>query len=236
MPTTAVGLILFVALLAPGLSFSAYRAVNVPVQKPSPLRELGGIALRSTIWDVVVLGVFGLLRVAFPSHTPDVGRLARDPSTYLQVDLAYLFWWGAAVLAAACAAAVGAARLAGSAPARRLAERAPFSWFTPRGGVSVEPAWWILFNQYPDTQVYAGAMLDDGSYLGGWILSFSPDSDETADRELTLSGPISYRSPTADDAVDLGVGAVAVSARRIQYLTVSYVDRAAAAEPGSGSR
>jgi hypothetical protein len=35
---------------------------------------------------------------------------------------------------------------------------------------------------------------------------------------------ITYRSPTAYEAIDLGVGAVAISARRIQYLTVSYLD------------
>jgi hypothetical protein len=224
MPTTAVGLILFVVLLAPGFSFTAYRAVSVPTRRLSPLKELGGIALRSTAWDAVALVVFGLLRVALPSHTPDVGRLARDPADYLRTDLAYLFWWMSALLVFACAAAVGAARFAGSAGAQQLGERAPFSWFTPRGGVSADPAWWTLFKQFPDKQVYAGAMLDDGSYLGGWVLSFSPNSDETADRELTLSGPISYRSPTVDEPVDLGVGAVALSARRIQYLTVSYLE------------
>jgi hypothetical protein len=226
MPTTAVGLILFVALLAPGLSFSAYRAVNVPVQKLSALRELGGVALRSTICDIFALASFGVVRVASPSHTPDIGRLARDPASYIHADLAYLFWWAIVVLAWACATAVGAALFASSVRARQWGKRRPFSWFTPRGGVSADPAWWVLFQQYPDKLVYAGAVLDDGSYLGGWVLSYSPDSDETADRELTLSGPISYRSPTEDAVVDLGVGAVAVSARRIQYLTVSYVEPA----------
>jgi hypothetical protein len=84
----------------------------------------------------------------------------------------------------------------------------------------------VLFNQYPDKQVYVGAQLDDGTYLAGWVLSYSPNSDETADRELTLSGPISFRSPTADVVSELDVGAIALSARRIQYLTVSYLDPA----------
>jgi hypothetical protein len=74
------------------------------------------------------------------------------------------------------------------------------------------------------------SVLDDGSYLGGWVLTYSPDSDETADRELTLSGPVTYRSPTGQEAMDLGVSAVAVSARRIQYLTVSYLEP----EPSTG--
>ncbi|HEU5268924.1 MAG TPA: DUF6338 family protein [Jatrophihabitans sp.] len=224
MPTTAVGLILFVVLLAPGLSYSAYRAVHGPVRKPSALRELGAIALRSAVSDVFALGVFGLVRIVLPSHTPDVGRLARNPASYLRADLAYLFWWAVAVLMLACGAAIGAARLPGRPSVRRLAGRAPFRWLPSRQGISPDPAWWFLFNQYPDKQAYAGAVLDDGSYLGGWLLTFSLDSDETADREITLTGPIAYRSPTAAKAVDLGVGAVAVSARRIQYLTVSYLE------------
>src|SRR3954447_18347043 len=115
MPTTAAGLILFVILLAPGLGYSAYRAVNGPVPKPSALRELGGIALRSAICDVFALGTFGVVRIVLPSHTPDVGRLARDPASYLRADLAYLFWWAVAVLVLACGVAIGAARFAGSA-------------------------------------------------------------------------------------------------------------------------
>jgi len=230
MPTTAVGLIVFVILLAPGLSFSAYRAVNRPVQRPSALRELAGIALRSTILDTWALGVFGLVRILLPSHTPDVGRLTREPATYLRADLAYLFWWAVAVLGLACGAAIGAARFAGSVSAQQLAGRAPFRWLPTRREASSSPAWWFLFNQYSDRQAYAGTVLDDGSYLGGWVLRFSPDSDETADRELTLSGPVTYRSPTGDETVDLGVSAVAVSARRIQYLTVSYLEP----EPSTG--
>ncbi|MEO6703710.1 MAG: DUF6338 family protein [Jatrophihabitantaceae bacterium] len=223
MPTTTVGLVVFVVLLAPGLTYSVYRAASTPVQKPSPLRELGGIALRSVIWDIAALLVFGMVRVLYPANTPDVGRLARDRSAYLRDHFAYVFWWAVALLLFACLAALGAALFASSSAGVQAFAKPPLSWFTPRGGVSGDPAWWVLFNQYPDARVYVGVTLDDGSYLGGWVLSYSPDSDESADRELTLSGPISYRSPTAANAGNLDVGAVAVSARRIQYLTVSYI-------------
>jgi len=141
MPTTAVGLIVFVILLAPGLSHSAYRTVNGPIRKPSPLRELGGIALRSVVCDVFALGAFGLVRIVLPSHTPDVGRLARDPVSYLRADLAYLFWWAVALLALACAAAIGTARFAGSTSAQRLAEGAPFRWFPSRRKAAVDTAY-----------------------------------------------------------------------------------------------
>lgn len=223
MPTTTVGLVLFIVLLAPGLTYSVYRAASTPVQKPSALRELGGIALRSVVWDLFALGVFGVIRVLAPSHTPDVGQLAQHRGTYLTDHLAYVFWWAVGVLAFACVAALGAALIASSDWWSATLVHRPLVWFTPRGGVSGDPAWWVLFNQHPEAKVYASVTLDDGSFLGGWVLSYSPDSDETADRELTLSGPITYRSSTSEDAAELGVGAVAVSARRIQFLSVSYI-------------
>lgn len=76
--------------------------------------------------------------------------------------------------------------------------------------------------------------LEDGTYLGGWVNSYSPDSDETADPELTLAGPITFRGSEDDEPSDLGVSAVSISARRPSYLTVTYVAKGvevAAADP-----
>ena len=41
MPTTAVGLLIFIVLLAPGLTWVGYRSASRPVTKPTALRELG---------------------------------------------------------------------------------------------------------------------------------------------------------------------------------------------------
>lgn len=81
-----------------------------------------------------------------------------------------------------------------------------------------------------------GVTLEDGTYLGGYVLSYSPDSKETADRELTLSGPINFRAPDSNDdgeGTRLEVGAIAISARRINYLTVSYITREDSSPDGS---
>jgi len=68
-----------------------------------------------------------------------------------------------------------------------------------------------------------GCELNDGSYLGGELFTYNSDEDETGDRELALSSPITYRA-AGDDPVDLeDVGAVSVSARQIKFLTVSYL-------------
>ena len=228
MPTTTIGLIVFVVLLAPGLVFSAYRAVHTPVQKPTALREVGGITLRSVIWDVVALAAFGVVRVIFPHDTPDVGRLVRGDTAYIRGDAAYLFWWAVGTLAFACVAAI-----AGAGVAEKRGDKWPMTWFLPRGGVSPNPAWWILFKERnPGAAIpYAGVVLEDDTYLGGEVLSFSPDSDETPDREMTLGAPIAYRGAGDHELTALDVDAITISARRIRYLTVSYVDSAGTLVP-----
>lgn len=215
MPSTAVGLLFFVVLLAPGLTYSGYRAASLPVEKPSALRELAGIVMRSVVWDAVALGLFGLFRLWQPHHTPDVGALARHPGVYARNHPAYLVWWIVAVLAVACVLGLVGARVASL-------DRFP-DLLKPKGGVSADSAWWTLFHQNPGNKIYVGVVLEDDTYLAGALLSYSPDSDETADRELTLVGPIKFRPSGGESEVDLDVGAVAVSARRIRYMTVSYL-------------
>lgn len=223
MPNTALGLLIFIVLLAPGLTYSAYRAASRPVEKPSALRELGGIALRSVVCDLLTLALFGLVHAVRPRWTPDVGALVRDPAQYAQREYDALFWWGIATLAVAVGLALIGAIVAGSEWWARAVVRRPLAWLTPQGGVTTESAWWGLFNADPDSRVYVGCTLDDGTYLAGWLLSFSPNSDETENRELVLVGPIAFRAPDAIDETTLQVGAVTVSARRLQYLTVSYI-------------
>jgi hypothetical protein len=71
---------------------------------------------------------------------------------------------------------------------------------------------WDLFERYRDAKVYGGC----GSYLGGDLLTYNSDEDETEDREVALAAPITYRAAETDDPVELvDVGAVSVSARQI---------------------
>ena len=226
MPTTAVGLLIFIVLLAPGLTWVGYRSASRPVTKPTALRELGTIALVSVIWDVLALLLFGIVRVILPTHTPDVGALLRDSHRYLTAHGPYVFWWVAGLLAATCAAALTTARVAHSELGSTILELGPVKAQQPTGSVTTSPAWWLMFQDQPpdNTRVYVGVNLDDGTYLGGYLLSYSPNSDETADRDLVLSGTIDYVSADGKEKrADLGVGAVIVSAHHIKYLTVSYV-------------
>jgi hypothetical protein len=240
VPTTALGLLIFVLLLAPGLTYRAYRAASTPVDKPSAFRELGGIALRSVACDLIALVAFAGVHGWRPEWTPDIGALVRDPQHYLEREYDALFWWGLGLLVFACLLAALAASVAGSEWWARATDGGPVSWITPQGGVTKESTWWGLFSAYPDRRVYVGCTLDDGTYVGGWLLSYSPDSDETDNRELALTGPLAFRAPEAENTDTLEVGAVTISARRLQYLTVSYLpledDPTDAADPPSRRR
>jgi hypothetical protein len=78
--------------------------------------------------------------------------------------------------------------------------------------------------------VHCGLLLDDGSWVQGYVDSFSSDVRETGDRELVLGPPIE-RVPSASRELEaVEVSAVVVPARRIVYFQVSYVSPNA---PGS---
>lgn len=220
MPDSLLGLLIFVLLLAPGFTYSSYRSRSRPVEKPSALQELSGIALRSVAYNALAVGLFAIARAAVPGATPDVGALIRSPERYFKEHYGQLASWASGLLVLACLMALMAALVASK---QTLSVPRWLSWAFPKGGVGKEPAWWVLFEANPEDQVYAGCTLEDGTYLGGWINSYSPDSDETADRELTLAGPITFRGPDDDEPSDPGVSAVSISARRLSYLTVTYL-------------
>lgn len=106
----------------------------------------------------------------------------------------------------------------------------------PENPVTFDSAWWRLFHEFDDSFIHVGCYLEDGSFLSGWLLSYAPDYRETADRDLTISAPVFFRpAGEADGAVLERVGAVAISARRIVSLLVTYVeDQNGAASASSG--
>lgn len=206
MPTSLLGLVLFLALLAPGFAFTSRQGRVRSGRSLSAFRETTTVALVSVAANSVVLGLFAVLRIAFPSWTPDVGALVRAPERYAVDHYAQLLAWGVGMLALATLAAFVAGGLRG------------------REHHSAMSAWTLLFTAHPDAAVYVGCLLDDGSYVAGRLLSFSRAAEDVADRELTLTGPITYRAPEKTGSSVLpDVGATAVSARRIVLLNVSYV-------------
>lgn len=211
MPTTLTGLLLFVVLLMPGMAYVAIRERDTPEQRRSVFRETALMASVSIVADAAAIAMFALVRVLWPGGTPDAGRLVRDASGYLREEYVLVAVWSAGVLALAVALAAGAAWL--------VRRRRPHP--------STMSSWWILFEKWRrDTDVrdvQVGCVLGDGSYIQGWLGSFSTSADDAPDRDIILTGPgIKMRPLGAGDYETLDFGAVCVSARNIVTMFIAY--------------
>lgn len=231
MPSTLLGLVVFVISLAPGLAYVLLHERGVPQRALSAFRETAMVVCVSLAADAVTLVLFATARTWAPGLTPDVGALVRNPAGYLAVRYIEVFWWSLGLLMTASALAAWV----GSGMARRLLarmlRRLPSRFSRLRLGPEFSPhaagvsAWWLAFNNMPGTKVHLGCILNDGSFVSGWLLSYSNQAEDISDRDLTLTGPIRFRSAGSTVTTDRpGVGAVVVSARNIALLFVSYVE------------
>lgn len=222
MPTTLLGLLLFLVLLLPGFAYTLRRERHVSSRSVSVFRESVSVAFVSVVADAAILAAFAVLRGVAPSATPDVGALVRDPSGYGRTHYAELIGWGAGLLLIATVLATVAA---GPSP-RRISRRIPLlrDRITGREHEAHMSAWTLLFTEHAGARIHLGCVLSDGSYISGKLLSYSRASEDVEDREITLSGPIRYRAPGETELTTIpDVGAAAVSARELVLLTVSYV-------------
>jgi hypothetical protein len=227
MPTNLLSFVLFVFLIAPGLVAFTWRAFR-PTPPATVLTELAGFIFRSLVCNGLALLVFVGVRAVWPRRTPDVGALVRTPGPYLRDHYALVSTWAVVLLVIACSFAYLGARLharavAGSGWLSKLLQKA-----VPGTAIAMLPAWWELFLAVPDKRCYVACVLDDGTYLAGPLHSFNPTPTESGDRDVTLADPVLYRTGGDKEMRRLGgaagVGAVCVSAGRIQYFSVSFLD------------
>lgn len=226
IPPDLTGVLLFVVLLWPGLVYSTIRARRRPERQLTPLRETVSIVGISLTALALTALVFAAIRSAWPAATPDIRQLMFNQRAYLSAHYVEVGWWSAAVVAAAVA---GAACVAFAQSSQRLSRVPWLSRFVaPPADPSTMSSWWLAFSQYPpsEVEIHVGCSLDDGSYVSGRLYSFSQVAEDTADRDLLLRDPITMRpaGATAASAVDRA-GLVAVSARHVVTMTVSYVAR-----------
>ena len=224
MPWTFVGILLFVACITPGLVLLLIRELRYPQREVSPWRETTVLLLGGVFCDLVALAALAAIRARFPERTPDVGRLVRGDIAYLREEYVLTFAWAISTLLLACL--VG---LLVGAFAPLLAK--PFYRFIR---IKHRSAWHLMLQARPDEEVYCGCQLDDGSWLGGYLYSASTSIDEIADRDLVLTGELTYR-PNGMDTTTLDEEAVIVSARNIRFLTVTYIKPAAGFPSGRAS-
>jgi Family of unknown function (DUF6338) len=213
MPDTFLGLAILIILFMPGVIFAIQADSRRPAHELSPLRELISIAGVGTICNVVVLLIFGLLRSLFPTITPNIGQMARAGSEYIRLHFVSVSWWAFGLFFGACILAWILGRFWPGVAGRFVS-----------GEIFFTSAWWELFHKYPDRQVYIGCELNDGTYISGYLIRYSTESDETPHRELALAGPIIYRASGSDvSAVLQNVDAMSLRAGQMKYLTVTYL-------------
>lgn len=214
MPTTLGSLLLFIVFLGPGLVFLLTRESRRPKPERSAFREIASLVLGGLLCNIVAALLFGIGRWIWPNTTPDVGALIRHPSDYARAHYGELWFAGLAFLGIAVIFALFIAR-------HDMPNWKMVLYF--RGPIGVDSAWDLVFNarDLSGFDKYCGLTLDDGMWVMGQLVSSSPDSEETGDRDLVLGSPIKYRNGGGRVLASNARRAV-VSARRISMLEVFY--------------
>jgi hypothetical protein len=235
MPTTLTGLLLFVVLLLPGVAYLVGKERHGTERHTSPFRETVAVVAASVTSELAVLGLFAAIPALFPSWAPDVGALVRHgggayaASHYRSLAVLGLIMLGAST---------GLAYLVTVPRIRRfwLFVRVPVIGAYPHD--STVSGWWVLFEKWPVIKkaipgrkvkvrraVKVGCLLDDGSYVSGWLGSFNNSADDAPDRDLLLRAPIEIRPPGAPEPVGHpSASAASIPASRIVTLFVGYVE------------
>lgn len=218
MPSTVVGLLIFVVALAPGLVFLHGLERRLPGKQLSVFRETVSIVIVGVVCDSFVLVLFAIFRMALPGQSPDIGSLIRDTQNYWQKHYALLLWWGVGLLLAACAVGL------------LLGTKWDADFFTE------ESAWWDIlvkaYNESPGAEsVLVYCELADGTLVAGAIRSWNVNSRDIPDRDLVLQRPI-YRRLTKDASPEgtseahyqPSIAVMAVSARQIVSISATFLE------------
>lgn len=132
MPTTLVGLLLFVVLLAPGFCYVLRKELARGSRTISPFRETVTLAVISLGCDAAVGAAFGMVRILLPSRTQTSGHWFAPRQNYVRGHYASLAWWGLSLLTAACLFGVALASTEiGSKAAAALRRIRGLRWLAP---------------------------------------------------------------------------------------------------------
>lgn len=216
MPTTLTGLLLFVVILLPGITYVAIRERKTPEQRRSAFRETAAVATVSIAANAAALTLFSLVHTLWPDATPEVDRAVQDMDVYFRDNYAEVTLWSVAILAAAIVIAAVAAVVAGKVRNPHPAEMS---------------SWWLLFDDWPrrmnkrmerkDIYARAACYLNDGSMVEGTVQDFNRLTDETPDRDLILVRPIK-RLGADGNPVNVKSHAASISARDIRTMLLYY--------------
>ena len=212
MPTSFAGVIIFIALLTPGLLNYIQRRRLSEQPQVSALVETAALTTISLITDLLAIGIFSIVRAVDPRHTPDVALLLKDGWSYATPRLGYLILWGAGIIAISCTIAIVWAVKPG--PLAKL----------PFFPTLIETSAWVQkFESIPvGSSVYLGCQMRNGDYIAGFLDWYNTNVDEVPDRDLVLAAPLMSIKDGKQVRVDWK--RVILSAHDIERIYVDYVD------------
>jgi hypothetical protein len=227
VPLTLISVLIFIVLFFPGFVYERRRERDLPERTRSPLREIQSILFVGAVAELASFLILSVAVQILPQNAQvNIRDLILGSAAYIADQFAVI---GASGIVLVTLASI-LAYLAAAQPWRgRLGI---FNQNLAHRNRRVEPqqsAWWLLlYEEHRDMLKFVECHLDDGSYIAGILHTLSRASDETADRDLSLrndSGvPLRYRGKGAEELYELAnVGAVVISARRIIFLTISYL-------------
>lgn len=213
MPTSWPSVLLFIALVAPGLLFDQLSERRLVRTKESAFREVSRIVVASLVFSGTALLVTLLAHHIQPRWFLDLAPAIRGGWGYVNQHLGQ----ATATLVLGVGAAMLLAVIANSLMGRGASMLRPQSAWSlvlkPKG----LPLGWAA---------YAQVILTDGSVVRGKVTFFSPDHS-LGDRELVLQPPIQTRAAGAVPGTPLelrpNLRAVVVAGKDISRLDIEYV-------------
>jgi len=239
VPSSLLGLVLFVIMLAPGLAYVLRHEQSVPAPDHSPFRESLRVIFVSVACFAVTLLLFAGLRWLLPDRTPDVRGLIRDPDGFVREHHVHLAWWAFALVAFATLLGATAADPRVVTIRRQVREAKVVGWLL--GGqpsIRNTSAWrYVLTDRRLEEEaklarakvkptnaklrVFAGAQMADGSYIQGYVVSYDSQAPRDDQRELTLAD--AKILPVKGQLRPIGSALTVLSAGQIVRLDVTYV-------------
>lgn len=155
MPTTLLGVALFVFLLFPGYVYERRRMRDVPERVRSPFGETLSILFVGVVLDAVALFLLALASPRLPPGAPDLHLLIDNPRGYASDHYQLLAWWAAAVLLLA----TGMGYLMAVRPWDKLVRgRSRRRAARLRVVDPQQSAWWLLFHEHPRIREVCGVL------------------------------------------------------------------------------
>lgn len=220
VPSSLLGVILFLFVLAPGLAYVLRRERAVPETQRSAFRETIQVVAASMVSLLVTGLLFAGARAVWPTRTLNIRGLVRAPKEFFTDHHVQVGWWAVAYLAVASLFAWLAAdpRLAKSRVVKQLAKsRIVRHAVGPPAPITPSSAWYVAAHAFDDDEpglIRLGAQLDDGTYVIGYLDHYNIDTGESADRDILLHGPLGLVT-TDGKKHNLESTFTVISARRI---------------------